>query len=1201
LLFFPSFFFHINFILACTPEIDLGFLGTIPPTCILSVSVTVNPIGIFEKIAGFIGLVLEFVLDLFKPLLNPIETKIDELKEQALNELQKKFNGAFDFDELLVLPKMYQQLSLEKIKKIKDDILEAIPINKMIAAATAVGAQINIKPQIGAMCGEGKKVQRFKVTGSGCKLSDTARTPTHHQSCPGWDCANLGDTCNAGYTCCSTNHMGCTDGSCWHSNSALGSAGNCNGNGNTGGTCFESSTKITYKKAYVQLARNTVCTTTGVIRTVAECKEALRSLGLKVPTAANGIWSGCSNKLCIGTFNYIPSGCSNKPDGTDAYGDHVDDHGVHFNAIAGSGGARSDLAPICSIKIPIYHYGPNEKCSVKVLTSGEISSYRFNTEYDYDKLTIGNRNLVYSGTTGPSDVAVYANDVITWSSDGSQERTGFKICMQSAEALRIDRMKHNRIKLQSLSRYDCPSTVWKKRKYYHTLHYTSGNLCTASYNNVKSQATTKAGIVKLCTDAGGTFIGQCFSATLQKLRCQSWNSLYTCSMNPKVNSLKKCIGECKSDAHCAPGLKCMVRDKGESVPGCTGRGRLTGNGYTAKYCYDPTYNYLSGYNHPTASSSQLQACVGECDSDEHCAKVDGVQLECVQRNAGEKVPGCVGEGEELDGGLVSWDYCTNPVKVKQAADAAAAQVAAQEAAEEAAEAKERAADIAAAKASEESSKRKAAIAAAKESEEISKRQAVSAAKAKAKAIAKVIAKAKAKFCKDKPADTACLAVAKQASAQANAVKGGSLVSIVVQSNPTQAVDWSKSGLNTLDLTSTSQQFKFYKLKSTATSPLGTTVNDWHTDGVTSPLRSGDTVAWYHPAANQLYDCAWGTCTKQRWHGLPAGHWGSPYRIYKEGGAVGDVIALDSAIYFDRMFHGVFNPTKSIAIGKSTAIAGVSMASKTIFVLKAQDARSAAVARAAKVVEERAKATQRAAEQRTKAAKVVEERTKATQRAAEQRTKAAKVVEERTKAAARAVVEQRTKATQRAAEFLAKKVCKDKPGFQNGHGHGCQGYVTHGWCKNGAFVAGQEWTGGVHFKFPENSCCACNRNLKQCENQCKPGGTYNNGSPPAACTAAYCDQYLPGKLFASRCIPGNPGHTYAKSECQSTCNICPKQCENQCKPGGTYNNGSPPAACTAAYCDQYLPGKLFASRCIPGNPGHTYAKSECQSTCNICPK
>merc|ERR1712166_636369 len=152
--------------------------------------------------------------------------------------------------------------------------------------------------------------------------------------------------------------------------------------------------------------------------------------------------------------------------------------------------------------------------------------------------------------------------------------------------------------------------------------------------------------------------------------------------------------------------------------------------YSAKYCYDPSYNHLSGnYFFVTGMRhyvAQNQACVGECDDDGDCAKVDNVQLTCFQREAGGKVPGCVGEGKELDGGKPHWDYCVNPVKVKQAADAAAAQVAAQEAAEEAAEAKERAADIAA----------------AKESEEISKRQAVSAAKAKAKAIAKVIAKAK---------------------------------------------------------------------------------------------------------------------------------------------------------------------------------------------------------------------------------------------------------------------------------------------------------------------------------------------------------------------------------------------------------------------------------------------------------------------------
>ena len=792
-----------------------------------------------EAVASFLGLVLKFFLNILKPVLNPIERQIDKLKEAALNQLTETFDNLFNFDDLLVLPKIIKNGFDSAITTVKKEILDAIPIEKMITSARAIGSQI-MNPsfkEVGAECGNGKKVKRFKVTGSGCMLSDES------------------------------------------------------------GTCFQS---------------------------------------------------------------------TNYPN----------------------------------------DYGPNQKCSVKVLMSGDVSSYHFNTEAKYDILTIKNKQ--YSGITGPSDSAVKKDDVITWSSDRGVQRTGFKVCMQSAEYMRIERMKHNRIPLQSLSSYDCPSTVWKKRKYYQTSHYTSGNLCTASYNNVKSQATSRPGIVKLCTDAGGTFINQCWSGTTFKdiSSCHS-NSLYTCLMNPKVNSLKKCIGECKSDAHCAPGLKCMVRHKEESVPGCTGRGRKTGNGYTAKYCYDPTYNYLSGYNHPTAWSSQLQACVGECDRDEQCAKVDGVQLKCVQRNAGEKVPGCVGEGKELDGGLVSWDYCTNPVKVKQAADALAAQEIAQEKAEEAAEAKERAAEKAAAKASEESSKRKAAIAATKVSEEISKRKAIYDAKALAKAIKK------ARFCHNKPADTL---------------------------------------------------------------------------------------------------------------------------FYDEGSA-------------------------------TACLAPV-----------------------------------------------------------------------------------------------AKKVCKDKPGFTNGYGHGCQNYVKHGWCKNGAFVAGQEWTGGVRFKFPENSCCACNRNLKQ--------GAVQSYPMPATTTWAQaktqCESY--GKTMCSRAaicpngklkppfggtrsgdvwVPtdGTDGTDTSTNEWTSigtqsvgvrlckthkdglgsspgwgtttTSHAFRKEvlccggskiflygksaCENQCKPRGTYNNGSPPAACTAVYCDQYKPGKRFASRCIPGDPGHTYAKSECQSTCNICPK
>merc|ERR1712166_693791 len=180
--------------------------------------------------------------------------------------------------------------------------------------------------------------------------------------------------------------------------------------------------------------------------------------------------------------------------------------------------------------------------------------------------------------------------------------------------------------------------------------------------------------------------------------------------NPKW--LKACIGECKSDDHCARGLKCMERKVGEMVPGGTGHGRSR----TAKYCYDPSYNHLSGINNNYAGRQLNQACVGECDDDGDCGRVDNVQLTCFQRDAGERVPGCVGEGKELDGGQPDWDYCINPVKVKQAADADAALLAAQKAAEEAAEAKERAAKIAAAKASEESSKRKSAKVAAKAAE-----------------------------------------------------------------------------------------------------------------------------------------------------------------------------------------------------------------------------------------------------------------------------------------------------------------------------------------------------------------------------------------------------------------------------------------------------------------------------------------------------
>lgn len=58
---------------------------------------------------------------------------------------------------------------------------------------------------------------------------------------------------------------------------------------------------------------------------------------------------------------------------------------------------------------------------------------------------------------------------------------------------------------------------------------------------------------------------------------------------------------------------------------------------------------LSGGN--DGAATDLQACVGECDSDGQCA----AGLKCFQRENGETIPGCSG-----DGGGPTWDYCYDP-------------------------------------------------------------------------------------------------------------------------------------------------------------------------------------------------------------------------------------------------------------------------------------------------------------------------------------------------------------------------------------------------------------------------------------------------------------------------------------------------------------------------------------------------------------
>ena len=116
----------------------------------------------------------------------------------------------------------------------------------------------------------------------------------------------------------------------------------------------------------------------------------------------------------------------------------------------------------------------------------------------------------------------------------------------------------------------------------------------------------------------------------------------------RARNLKACIGECDSDAQCATGLECFQREKGEKIPGCSGNG----GGDNWDYCYDPIAageTVLSGPNNGRARN--LQACIGECDSDAQCA----TDLKCYQREHGEHIPGCSGKG-----GGKNWDYCYDP-------------------------------------------------------------------------------------------------------------------------------------------------------------------------------------------------------------------------------------------------------------------------------------------------------------------------------------------------------------------------------------------------------------------------------------------------------------------------------------------------------------------------------------------------------------
>jgi len=74
------------------------------------------------------------------------------------------------------------------------------------------------------------------------------------------------------------------------------------------------------------------------------------------------------------------------------------------------------------------NYGNSQQCNFNALRSGTILVESFNTETGYDKVTV--KGVSYSGAAGPQGVAVNTTDVITWASDSSITKPGWKLCLQ---------------------------------------------------------------------------------------------------------------------------------------------------------------------------------------------------------------------------------------------------------------------------------------------------------------------------------------------------------------------------------------------------------------------------------------------------------------------------------------------------------------------------------------------------------------------------------------------------------------------------------------------------------------------------------------------------------------------------------------------------------------------------------------------------
>ena len=146
--------------------------------------------------------------------------------------------------------------------------------------------------------------------------------------------------------------------------------------------------------------------------------------------------------------------------------------------------------------------------------------------------------------------------------------------------------------------------------------------CSGGFTKTSDQCIPRAQTCAEGRDAGMA----CTSPAVLDIATKKPADIPLSGSNDKnAKNLKACVGECDNDGQCSSGLECFPRQKGEKIPGCSGKG----GGDIWDYCYDPI---AAGETVPNSCASNVcQASEFGTDAS-RCCKPDS-SVPCAEKSA----------------------------------------------------------------------------------------------------------------------------------------------------------------------------------------------------------------------------------------------------------------------------------------------------------------------------------------------------------------------------------------------------------------------------------------------------------------------------------------------------------------------------------------------------------------------------------------